>query len=361
MRLKHHDHAAVQAGACGGDDRGDLGGMVAVVVHHHDAARFTAQLKAPFGAAELLEPARNFGERHADFEPDGDGPERIHQVVASGHAQVQFAEIGRDLLVGGVQDSAARSECLERHPLGSHGGAAPFEPVGHDPARHPRHERPHRAVVDARHDGAVERHFVGEIDERLLQGVPAAVTFHVFVVDVRNHRNRGCQLQKRSIAFVRLDDHVIAAPEPRVAAEGAQAAADDGGRIQARPLEHQRHHRRGRGLAVRARDGDAVAEPHQLRQHLRARNHRDTPAPCLLDLRVAALDGGRGHDDVRILDVLRVVPARDPHAQPRQPGSHVRRLRVGPAHLVPEVREQFRDPAHAAPADADEVNAARAS
>jgi hypothetical protein len=48
-------------------------------------------------------------------------------------------------------------------------------------------------------------------------------------------------------------------------------------------------------------------------------------------------------------------------AEARQPGRHLRGLRIGPAHLVAEVREQLGDAAHPDTADADEVNAARAS
>ena len=69
---------------------------------------------------------------------------------------------------------------------------------------------------------AVERHLVGELDEGLLQVRESAVTFEMFVIDIRNHRYRRKQFQKRSIAFIRFGDHQFTAAEPRIAAKGAQ-------------------------------------------------------------------------------------------------------------------------------------------
>ena len=211
-------------------------------------------------------------------------------------------------------------------------------------------------------DRAVERHLVGEVDERLLQGLPAAVALHVLAVDVRDHRDRRRQLQERAIAFVRFDDHVVAAAEPRVAAEGAQPAADHRRRIEAGALEHQRHHRRRRRLAVRAGDRDAVAQPHQLGEHLGARDHRNARGAALR--RPPGCPAG-SPTRRRRRRRRRRAPASCPrpiaHAERRQPIGDVGRLRVRSADLVAEVREQLGDAAHADAADADEVDPSRAS
>ena len=97
-------------------------------------------------------------------------------------------------------------------------------------------------------------------------------------------------------------------PEPRVAAEGAQPPADHRRRIESGALEHQRDHRRRRRLAVRAGDRDRVAQPHQLREHLGPRNHRNLPPRRLDDLGVRRPHRRRHHHDVRVADVRRVVP-----------------------------------------------------
>ena len=184
----------------------------------------------------------------------------------------------------------------------------------------------HRLVVGAGNHRAVERHLVGEFDERLPQVLPAPVAFHVLAIDVRHHGNRRRQLQERSVALVGLGNHVIAASEPRVAAERAEPAADHRGRIEPGALEHQRHHRRRRRLAMRAGDGDAVAQPHQLGEHLGARNDGNVPAHRFGGFRIRRRDRRRHHDDVRAADVLGVVADGDAHAE-RATADRSRRLR----------------------------------
>ena len=58
VRLEHDDDAAIEPGARRGDDGGDFRRVMAVVVDHHDAADFAAQLEPPLGATELFEAAR---------------------------------------------------------------------------------------------------------------------------------------------------------------------------------------------------------------------------------------------------------------------------------------------------------------
>ena len=175
-------------------------------------------------------------------------------------------------------------------------------------------------------------------------------------------RDRRRQLQERAVALVRLDDHVVAAPEPGVAAERAQPAADHRGRIQPGPLEHQRHHRRRRRLAVRAGDGDAVAQPHQLGEHLRARDHRDRRAPRLDHLRVVRRARPTTTTTTSAAPTCAAscpTATRTPSVRSRSVTSDAFAIRA--AHLVSQIREQLGDAAHADAADADEVNAARPS
>ena len=157
------------------------------------------------------------------------------------------------------------------------------------------------------------------------------------MVDVRDHRNRRKQFQKRSIALVRLGHHQLAAAEPRVAAECAQPAADHRGRVEPGPFEHERDHRRRRRLAVRARDRDRVAQPHQLREHLGARDHRNLPAYRFDDLGVPGAHRRRDHHHVRIADVLGGVPDGDPHAQRRKPSVTGDRLSSDPVTTYPRL------------------------
>ena len=149
-------------------------------------------------------------------------------------------------------------------------------------------------------------------------------------------------------------------PEPRVAAERAQPAADDRRRIEPRALEHERDHRRRRRLAVRARDRDAVAEPHQLREHLGPRNHRDRAAA---PPRRTSGFVGRTADDTTTTSASPTCAASCPSST-RTPSVAsrsvtARSLLVRAADRVPEIGEQLGDAAHADAADPDEVHAPR--
>ena len=214
-------------------------------------------------------------------------------------------------------------------------------------------------IIGAGHHGAVEWHLVGKVHERLLQVGEPAVTLEMLAIDIRNHRQCRKQLEKRTIAFVRFGHHQLAAAEPRVAAKGAQPSANRRRGIESRPLQHERDHRCRRRLAVRARDGDGVTEPHQLRQHLRARYDRDLPARRFDDFRVPVPHRRRDDHDVRAAHVSGGVTVGDLDADGRQPLRHRRSFFVRPGDDEPEIREQFGDAAHPDAADADEVNASR--
>ena len=181
----------------------------------------------------------------------------------------------------------------------------------------------------------------------------------MLAIDVRNHRHRRRQPQERAIALVRFRHHVFAAAEPRVAAERAQPSPDDRRRIQSRPLEHEGDHRGRARLAVRARDRDAEPQPHQLREHLGARNHRDPPRPRLGHLGVVGPYRRGHHHHVGGAHLRRRVSQVHRHAERGQTVGHRRPLRVGSRHGVSQVGEQLGDAAHADPADADEVDAPR--
>ena len=128
------------------------------------------------------------------------------------------------------------------------------------------------------------------------------------------------------------------------------------------PLEHQRHHRRRRRLAVRAGDRDADAQPHQLGQHLGARDHRDVPRARLDDLRVVRRRSPTTRPRRRRRRRARAsCPIATRHAQRREPIGDLRSLRVRSAHAIAEIDEQLGNAAHADAADPDEVHVSRPS
>ena len=183
----------------------------------------------------------------------------------------------------------------------------------------------------------------------------------MLAIDVCDHRDRRRELQKRPIAFVRFSDHVFAASEPRVAAERAQPSTDHRRRIEPGPLQHQRDHRRRRRLAVRARDRDAEFQTHQLREHLCARNDGKMSPIRLDDLGIVCGDRRRDDDDIGVAEMNRVMADKNTDTERRQSIGQIAAPRVGSAHRVPEVCEQFRNSTHADTANPDKMNVSRAT
>ncbi len=73
---------------------------MAVVIDHEDAARLSANVEAPFRAAEVLQPRRDSFERQVQLHADRDRRERIQQVVTSRNRERQRPERHEWLLDG---------------------------------------------------------------------------------------------------------------------------------------------------------------------------------------------------------------------------------------------------------------------
>ena len=106
----------------------------------------------------------------------------------------------------------------------------------------------------------------------------------------------------------------------------------------------------------------AIAEPqpHQLGQHLGARDHRDAPAFRLDHFGVGRPHRRRDHDHVDVADVRGVVTSTKREPESGEPFGRRRPLHVGSAHRVAQTGEHLRDAAHPDPADPDEVDRSRA-
>jgi hypothetical protein len=164
------------------------------------------------------------------------------------------------------------------------------------------------------------------------------------------------QVQERRIRLIGFDDDVVAAAEPRVRAGRIEASADDEGRIEPARRQDARDQAGGRRLAVRAGDRNPLLQPHQFGQHHRARDERHAGRTRGEHFWVVRGHCGRHDDGIRALDVRGRVPLRDRRTELCQSLSRCIGRRVGTAHPVTERQQHFRDAAHAAAADSDEVN-----
>ena len=116
--------------------------------------------------------------------------------------------------------------------------------------------------------------------------------------------------------------------------------------------------RGGGGLAVRAGDGDAAFQPHQLGQHLGAPHHRQALRARGDQFGIVALDGGGHHHHVGAVEVLGLVADGDLDALVAQALDVGAVGDVRAVHGVAEIGQHLGDAAHADAADADEVDRA---
>ncbi len=228
--------------------------------------------------------------------------------------------------------------------------------VGDVPALHVGEERLHPGVVVAEDGEAVERDPVHEVEEPAPERLRRLPVIEVLRVDVRDDGDGRRDAQERAVGLVRLDDHVVALPELRVRPEGVHLPADHRGGIEAGVGEEVRRHRGGGGLPVRAGDGDAVLEPHELGEHLGPGDDRDLAPPRLHHLGVVAPDRRGDDDDVHLGEVLGGVAPGDATAERGEAPGDVGLLEVGAGDGVAEVEEHLGDAAHADAADPDEVD-----
>ena len=77
----------------GGQRGANLGGMMAVIVDHRDAARLPAHLKPAIDAGIAGNGLANRFERNVQFQADRDGRRRVQHVVNAGNVQVKRSQI----------------------------------------------------------------------------------------------------------------------------------------------------------------------------------------------------------------------------------------------------------------------------
>ncbi len=297
------------------------------------------------------------GERHVKFEAHADAREGVADVVQAGRVERDAAQA-----LGVKHDVELRRGGDLLDVLGAQRGLAAGA-VGDHAAVDVAHDRAHVLVVQAQNRGAEERDAVGVLDECRLDVVEAAgVRIEVVLLDVGDNCHDGREAQKRAVVLVGFHDDHVAVAADGVGAEGRDLAAHDDRRLQTGVIRHHADHRGRRRFAVRARDADAFAHPHELAQHLGALDARDEAPLGLNGLGVLIRLDRRGvHHHVHVLHVFRLMPLVDRRTQRFQPRRRVALLEVRARDLKASGEEHLSDRRHADAADADHVDTAHAS
>ena len=106
---------------------------------------------------------------------------------------------------------------------------------------------------------------------------------------------------------------------------------------------------------MRAGNGNAQLETHQLGQHDRARHHRHARRLCRNHFRVIGFHGAGGDNHIGPGNVCRDVADHDFRAQRFQSFYHRRFGEIRSTHVVIKIDQHLGDTGHAGSADADEV------
>ena len=212
-------------------------------------------------------------------------------------------------------------------------------------------------AVNTQKGFAVEGHTVDEIDKRLMQFFDAVpVGIHMVFVDIGNDGHNRCQVQKGCIRLVGFGNDVFAFAQAGVSACGVEFAADNESRVKSCRAEDGGGQAGGRGFAVRAGNGDAVTEAHQLRQHQGARNNGNLLLQRSDNFGIFFFDGGRGNDDIRTVNVFGGMAGINLNAQAAQMlGSGISRL-IRTGNFKAQIVQDFGDAAHADAADTDKMD-----
>ena len=175
-------------------------------------------------------------------------------------------------------------------------------------------------------------------------------------IDVGDDANLRGHLDEGAVGLVGLHDHPLAVTEPRVRAPFVDDAAGDDGGVEAGDIEYVGDERGGRGLAVRAGDGDGGVEPHQLRQHLGAAHDGQSALARSLELGIAGLDGRGDDDETRADQVHRIVADEHANTLGAQTADIGAVLLVAALHRVALGVQDLGNRAHADAADAQNVH-----
>src|SRR5262245_60713230 len=352
VRLKQHQQA-VELAAAGGFERGlDLRGMMAVVIDDGDVVDRTFDVETAADSGKVLQTPANQCGGNVEIEGDGGcGGGVAHVVNARRMRQTEQAEV-----VAFVGQAELAGQTLQLNIADKQVGLARGA-IGKNWPLDARNDGLNVGLIQAEDGRAIEGNAVHELGEGVLDVGERRVLVEVFPIDGGDDGHHRRKEKKAAVAFVRLHDKVFAFPEPGRGAGLIHLAANHKGRIEMSCGEDGSDERRSRGLAVRSADGDAVFQPHQFGQHLRARDDRDLALVRFRYFGVVGSDRRRRDHDVRALDVCRFVAFVNRGAQVLETLGERGKLGVRAGDGVAESKQNFGDAAHTDAANAHQVYA----
>ena len=355
MRLKQQQQAALGVALAQRSDRGrDLGRMVRVIVEHQHAAGFAVPLEPPRDAAKVRQRMRSGLRIKARGGDRCARRNRVCDIKFAGETELRGppTALGRTHAVTGRERTAGGN-------LGTPVGRF-AQPGGRNRDVGPLRSKPLRYLERRRRVRSHDQHTALDnsarvIEKRRLQLLDSAVVIEMIGFDIGNHGDSRRVMVKRAAVLIGLENQPGVRAARRVAGQIGGFAAQHIADIAPRGAGGDRQHRRGRGLAVRAADGDHLPPGRDLREQLGAGRNRYGGVDRRRDLGVRFSDGDGANHAIRPRNVPRIVPNADLRAALAQRLENRRVRPVAAADGQPVVEQDVRQGAHVNAADTDEV------
>ena len=348
--LKDRPYLLIAHFHCGGERGGQLGGVVGKVVGDRDAARRAQDLKAAVHTGEFVQVLGDLRGCCAQIMGTGGSGERVVDIVAAGHLQVDFAQLFA--LVHEVKFF------ISAHDVAQVGGIVVIglaEAEGDRRQIYVLQRLQHILIVAVDDEGVGGQ--VTELVEGLFDIIQRFEVVEVVGVDIEDDRDVGRELQECVHIFARLTHDDVAVADIAVAADEGQLAANDGGGVKAGADQHLAEHRGGGSFAVSAGYGDAApVAAGDNTQHDAALDGGNALLTRGNQLGVILFDGGGIDHQLCTVDVLGAVTHAHGDAVAFDAVEGIALVHVGAAQLKARAVQDLGERAHARAADADEVD-----
>ena len=166
-------------------------------------------------------------------------------------------------------------------------------------------------IVKTKNRGSIKRHDIGKFQEGCLDLFNIPVIIQMLPIDVGNDSQAGIQLQKRTIAFIRLSNDDLTITDLGIAADTGQLSTNDHGGIESTISQDRGHHGCRRCFAMTPGNGNGKFHLQKFSQHLCTRNNRNIASMRLQHLRVIIFHCCGGHDHIGIPQMRSLMPAEN--------------------------------------------------
>ena len=330
-----------------------LARMMRVIVYDGCAVRhFADQLETAGRTGELVQTALGSVTRHTEKLSSGAARQSVQHVMTPRNGQRHLS-----VLLPLYHNGKAVVAVLVAH-VGRVNVRGCARAEGTNLAVDACHTAHCMRVIAVDDNKTVHRGQLGKLMERVDDVVDILEEVEMILLHIEDNRNGRCKAQERVAVFAAFSHKTALAADTERTADGRQVAADHNGRVHLRLHGHERHHRGGSCLAVRAGQADhVVIIAHEVSPCLGTLHNRNAQLMGADNLRIFVMHSSGAHDERRTLDVLRLVLVGNLCTQSLQPCGNIRTQTVGAGNRHTAAEQQLAKRIHGYAADADQVDA----